>query len=904
MSIWNRFLSRLRATLYRSRLESEMNEELRFHLDAYAEDLVRAGVPHDEALRRARIEFGGLERAKEECRDAHGVSILESFLQDLRFGLRMLRKNAGFTAVTVLTLALGVGANVAVFSMVDGLILRPLPLDHPEQLTFLAFERPDDSFDNNFSYPEFQNLRNSTTDIFSDAAAYGESGFEAGAEGPEGLTVDGITKSINTAYVTGNFFNMLGVRSFLGRVILPAEGREVSADPVIILSYRYWKSRFAGDPSIIGKNAFLNGHAVTIVGVAAKDFLGVFPIIETQAYLPLGMAGAGSDSAHNFMTDPTERNLIVLARKRSNETLSQVQPALSVTGNHLSRQNRDPEDKNLRAYALQPPGIINGQNPLPLLSALFLGLAGLVLLLACVNVANLVLVRGALRTREMALRVALGAERARLIRQVLTEGLLLAFFGGIAGIISGIAGTAALGSIPIQTEVPIVLNFQTDWRVFAYAFAVTLMTGLLVSTVPAIRASRGNPGQMLRESGRTFTASGGRLRSLLISVQVGGSLMLLIVAGLFVRSLSSVRKADLGFHSDHLLNLTVNPHEIGFTSTQGMDFYRAVLDRVRALPGVESASFAATVPLGDTVIGDDLQIPDYPLRKNESAPHSSRNAVTPAYLETMGIALIRGRDFTEADNDNTAPHVALINEQFAKKFWRNQDALGRQFTRSSDPKQAITVIGIVKNIRANGIFNPNDPYDPMFYQPLAQSYSSTATLQIRTRGEPQSLVHAATATVSAIQTNMPISGVRTMTQALNGLNGLFLFNLGAELAGLMGLLGLTLSVVGVFGITSYVVSQRTNEIAVRMALGAQPSQIFLMIISHGMIVIGVGLALGLFAAFVVTRLLSDFLVDVSPSDPLTYLSVSLLLALASLAACCIPTQRAARADPMGALRYE
>jgi len=905
MNMFHRVKSWLRNALCRSHVEREMDAELRFHLDAYTEELVCSGIPRDEAMRRARIEFGGLEHTKEHCRDATGTSLIESFLQDFRYGLRLLRKSPGFTAASILTIALGIGANATIFSMVDWLLLRPLPVHHPEQLTFLAFERPNSTFDNYFSYPEFQDLRAQTPAPFADLTAYADSGWEVGGNGQEGLTVNGVTKSINAVYVTGNYFQMLGLQPYLGRLIVSSEGSQPGADPVIVLSYRYWKSRFAGDPSVIGKEAKFSGRPVTVVGVAPKDFLGTTPIIETEGYLPFGMAYGPTESAHNFVSDRTQRNLIVLARLKPAEALSSVQPVLKVVGERFVQLSpRDREDRDLHAYFLRTPGIIQGPNLLPVLAFLFLLLALLVLVLACLNVANLVLVRAAGRAREMALRAALGAARSRLIRQVLSEGLLLALLGGAAGLLLGSAAGKLLSALPAQIEMPFVLDFQTNWRVFVYAFAGALLSGLVVALVPAIRGSRHNLTEMLREGGRGVAGGRQRMRSALIALQVAGSLMLLIVAVLFARSLISVRSADLGFHPDHVLNLTVDPHEIGFTKEQGLAFYAALLPRVRAIPGVQSASLAATVPFGFTVNGDDVVIPGRETRKDESLPHAVRNSVSPGYLRTMGIALLAGRDFTDADDNPAGSRVALINEQFARNFWPNQEAVGKQFTRSSEPAQPITVIGIVANTRVNGIFAPSDPFDPTFYQPLAQSYSPTATLQARTSGDPRSFIATLVETVNSVQPAMPVVGVRTMVQALNGVDGFFLFNLGAELAGCMGLLGLVLAVIGVFGVTSYAVSQRTHEIGVRMALGARPGQVLRMIFRQGLAVISAGIALGLLAAFAVSHLMGNFLVGVGPSDPTTYITVSLLLALVSLAACYAPARRAMHVDPMVALRYE
>ena len=529
---------------------------------------------------------------------------METLLQDIRYGIRTLAKNPGFMIVAIITLALGIGVNTAIFSMVDAFLLRPLPVNNPSQITVLAFQQQHQRQQTQFSTADYRDIQQQTSGVFSDVFGY--------VFGMDGLGVDGKADRIMTNYVSGNYFAALGIKPALGRFILPSEGDVLNADPVMVLSYAYWQTHFGADPQIVGRKVSVDGHPVTIVGVAPKGFEGVYPILKVQGYLPLGMIAIEGQPS-DFMTNPELRGMPVLARLRPGVTLAQAQAALAVVSQRLSQDHPDSDkDMTVQAY----PELRARPNPDPnntvlTVGGLFLGLAGMVLLLACVNVANILLVRATVREREMAIRAALGAARIRLIRQLLTESVVLALLGGVAGMLLGFWGSSALSSINIQTDLPINFDFGFDWRVFAYATAAALLTGIVVGIVRAVRASRGNLSSILHEGGRGVVGGKNRLRTTLVVAQVAGSLILLVIAGLFTRSLSKAQQTDLGFDPNHVVNFAMDPNEIGYNQAQTRDFYKNLLTQVGVLPGVVSASAANSTPMGYYNNGDSLSIDGY-----------------------------------------------------------------------------------------------------------------------------------------------------------------------------------------------------------------------------------------------------------------------------------------------------
>jgi macrolide transport system ATP-binding/permease protein len=816
-----------------------------------------------------------------------------SLMQDIQYGMRTLRKNPGFTAVAILTLALGIGANTAIFSLVDAFLLRPLPVKDPQQVTTLAYQLKGGQPITSFSVPDYRDIREQTGNVFSGLITHQIS--------LDGLSVNGKADRIVTSYVEGDFFSTLGIKPAVGRFILQSEEGTAAAS-VLVLGHSYWMTRFGGDPGIVGKKVTINGHPMTVIGVAPEGFHGLFPLGEIQGYLPLGLATiAGNPS--DFTTNRGFRNSFVYGRLRPGVSMKQAQASLDVVAQRLAEANpKTDKDLSLQVY----PELRSRPNPDPkntivVISTLFLGLSALVLLLACVNVGNILLVRATVREREMAIRAALGAARTRLIRQLLTESVLLAVCGGVAGIALGYWGSSSLAHISLGTDLPVRLDFGFDWRVFGFAFGAALLTGIIVGIVPAIRASRGNLAQILHEGGRGLVGGRHRVRNALVVAQVAGSLMLLVIAGLFTRSLGEAQRTNLGFDPSYVVNFVMDPNEIGYNEAQARGFYKNLLARVRAMPGVVAVSTANSTPLGYYNNGDTIVVEGYEVPAGQATPVSFYNAVSSDYLKTLDIPLVQGRVFTDADDQNTL-FVAIVNQAMAKKYWPNQDPTGRTFKLGADPNHSITVIGIAKDSRYAGITGEIQPY---FYVPILQHFASNtlAALQVRTAGAPESMIPEVERVIQSMAPDLPVFDVKTMTEAINTLNGILIYQIGAVMAAALGILGLILALVGVYGVISFAASQRTHEIGIRMALGAQRWDVLKMIFGQGLVIVGLGLALGLAAVLAASRVMGQFLV-VSATDPLTYITVSSLLALVALLACYIPARRAMRVDPMVALRYE
>jgi predicted permease len=819
-----------------------------------------------------------------------------SLFQDLSFTFRQLRKAPGFAITTVLTLALGIGANTAVFSLVNTLLLKPLPVPNPGQIASLALSQNNGPLFPQISWPEFKEIRTGSGKSFSQVFAHGLGLDGFGTEGQQ-------PQSILTSYVSGNFFDGLGLKPVAGRLLLPSEGEVFGQDRVVVLGYDFWKQRFNCDPSVVGRTATIDGHPFTIVGVAPKGFNGVQSFVISSAYLPISaltIEGASVDQLNKWQS----RTFQVYGRLRPGASFKQASAELSVIAQNITRQHPDVE-KDIKMAAIPEASLripTGDPNTMTIMSALFLSLAGMVLLLACVNVANLVLVRATVREREMAIRTALGAQRSRLIRQMITESVTLALMGGVMGIILGMWASLSLSHINPHAGLPVNLSFEFDWRIFLYSFAIALVAGIVVGMVPALRIAKANVNTVLHEGGRGVTGGRHWFRDSLVALQIAGSLVLLVVAGLFVRSLSAMQTVDFGFKPDRVLNLALDANEIGLNDAQTRDLAANLLARLHQLAGVDSVSHAGAVPLGYFGSSDTMIIDGAATATDPGAFGAGYNVVSPEYFNVMGIEFLRGRAFTGSDVEH-GKDVAVISESTAKKYWPNQDPIGRTFRMTSEKDRKLEVVGIVRD--AEFQLYGGGKTRPYFYVPYAQHVTGNSLMvfQLRTEGDPLALAPTAEKTIHGIAPQLPVFQVQTMRQGLYTLNGLLLFQVGASLAAVMGGLGLTLAVIGLYGVVSYTVSRRVHEIGLRMALGASRGAVFKMIYRQSVVIVAAGLTTGLAVALLAARAVSSFVV-ISAWDPTTYIVVASVLALAALTSCYMPARRAATVEPMVALRED
>lgn len=820
-----------------------------------------------------------------------------ALFQDLRFAFRQLRKSPSFAITAVLTLALGIGANTAIFSLVNSLLLKPLPVANPEQVTMLVLRQNNGPQFPQFSWPEYKEIRAQSSRSFSYLIIHtlGLDGFSTAGQQPQ---------RIMTAYVSGNFFDGFGLKPATGRLLLPSEGEVLGSDPVIVLSYDFWKEKFNGDPSVVGRAATVDGHPFTIVGVAPRDFNGVQSFVKIAAYLPLSQAIIEGNSAE-MLNNWENRGFTVYGRLRPGVSLKQASADLGVVAQSMMRQHPDIEKKiDIQAFPEPTMRIATGDpNTMYIMAALFLSLAGMVLLLACVNVANLVLVRATVREREMAIRTALGASRLRLLRQMITESVALALMGGVMGIFLGIWASSALSHINPHADLPVNLSFAFDWRIFLYSFAIALLAGMVVGAVPALRIARANVNTVLHEGGRGVTGGRHWFRDGLVAFQIAGSLVLLVVAGLFVRSLTAMQTMDFGFKPDHVLNVAFDGTEIGMKDDQTRALARDIAARLHQLAGVVSVSHANSIPLGYLNNGGDTMIIDgAPAPTDPGAFGAGYSVISPEYFDVMGIGILRGHAFTDSDDEHSRD-VAIISESTAKKYWPNQNAMGHTFRMASEKNRKLEVVGVARDAEFQ-IFGGGKTR-PYFYLPYAQHVpgNSLMVFQLRTEGDPLALAPTVQKTIHAIAPQLPLFQVQSMREGLYTLNGLLLFQIGATLAAIMGGLGLTLAIIGLYGVVSYAVSRRVHEIGLRMALGASRNSVFAMIYRQSILIVITGLGIGMAVALLAARTVGSFVV-VNVWDPATYLLVGTLLALAALGSCYLPARRAMAVEPMVALRED
>ncbi len=818
-----------------------------------------------------------------------------SILQDVKYGFRQLRRSPGLAAVAILTLALGIGATTAIFGVINGWLLKPLPVPHPGQITVMTEEQSGSLF-TQFSLPEFrdyQKQRGPFTDIFAYAPSL------------VGITVDRRTEQAFVSYVTGNYFSSLGLKPYLGRLILPSEGQAPGADPVIVLGYDYWKSRFHGDTGIIGKTLKVDGSAVTVVGVTPPNFHGTMSITDTQAYLPVSIGATDGALGKSIWTNRNSRFLTMMGRLEPGASVGEAEAAMNVEAARLAAAHSNTD----RGYTIYVYPERDARPPEPhqyarqgMIAMLFFVLAAMVLLVACFNVASMLIARALGRRREMALRVSLGAGRGRLLRQTLAETLVLALVGGLAGLFLGGWLTGLLNLLPLGSgTVPFRIEVGFDWRVYLFTFCVCVATGVIVGLAPAFRAFHANPNEELREGGSRLSGGmrSGRLRRALVVTQLAGSLVLLIVAGLFVRSLTKAEATNPGFDPHGVFDLTMDPGEVGYTKAQTVAFYKQVLRHARATPGVESAALAFDVPFSYYHDDASVYIEGRVLAPGKHPPQIFFNRVSPGYFSTLRVSILHGRSFTESD-DATAPDVAVINQAMAARYWPGQDPLGKRF-RTSEKGPWISVVGVANDAAYIFVTLRDRPY---FYRPEAQSFVGIRTLEIRSSLTPQALGLEIQNEIRSIDPLVPAFDAGPLTTTIQGPNGFMLFRLGAAVAGGLGLLALVLAVVGLYGVISYAVGQRRHEFAIRMAIGATERDVLADVLGGGARLVAIGGVIGILLAILVARTASSILMGISFIDPVTYVGASVGLALVALVACYLPARRATRVDPATSLRYE
>ena len=918
----------------RARTERQLDAELRFHLEQQIADYVAAGMTPEEARRRARLEFGGIDQVKEECRDVGAVRFVETLIQDLRYGLRQLRRNPGFTAVAVITLALGIGANTAIFSVVNAVVLRPLPYSHSDRLVWIAESVPalKSEAATGGDYVDWKDQNHTLDRIAAYDTVYrgslSEGSGAGGGSADFNLTGRGTPARVHGAFVSASFFATLGLEPQLGRAFTENEDQP-SGPHVVVLMHSFWQQYFGSDAHVLGHTVNLDAAPYTVLGVMPASFR--FPgDSDAQILLPLALNQASERlriaQRHVRIIGRLKPGVsLAAARADLDEIRKRAQPSggpmLAEGGGGQGRAMPTPRrggpGGQLRYNHSGPPEMAPPASELkvvPLAEHLagnlrpamltLLGAVGLVLLIACANVANLMLTRASARTREVAVRAVLGAGRWRLVRQLLAESVTLAAAGGMAGLLLAAWGVDVIARlIPAGAGGGIlaVAAPKVDGNVLLFALAASIFTAILFGLAPAVTVTRSALAEGLKEGAQVASPGGRRgwLRGALAVSELSLALVLLIGAGLLIKSFYRLLQVNPGFAPERVLTMDLSLTDTRYPAPQQKsEFFSQVLRRVESLPGVRSAALADSLPLspyqGFLMMSPNRLLPRAALSSSTTVM-VSRLTVSPGYFYTLGIPVLQGRTFTDQD-DEQALKVAVVNEAVARHFWPTEDPIGKQLPLF---RGNLTVVGVIGNTRHEGL---SQETEAEFYVPYLQSPRNSMQLAVRTAADPDSMVSAVRAQIRDVDPDQPLYHVATLQQVLSESLAPRRFNM--LLLGIFAGIALALATVGIYGVMAFSVTQRTHEIGIRMALGAHKRDVLKMVVGQGLKLALLGVAIGIVGAFALTRFLSSLLYAVKPTDPLTFISVSLILIAVALLACYIPARRAANVDPMVALRHE
>ena len=895
MAWYHDLYSAIAAPFTRRGAEREMEEEMRFHLEMEARRHVSRGVPTPEARRLAARDFGGIERFKEDARDESGARWIDDIGQDLRYGIRTLRRRPMFTIMAALTLALGIGATTALFSVVKAVLMTPLPYGNPEGVAVIwsAWKGFDQTW---LSYDEFE-AYDSEIPAFANVALF--------TDGAVTLTGGGEPERIRAGFVTEDIFSVLGVEPLLGRGFTKDEDRFGGAR-VVILGHGVWQRRFSGDPSVLGREIQVGGEPTTVVGVMPAGFrlpLDFAGAGATEVWLPIATDAAreGGVPGPAFNKDGQNHGFYGVARLRDGFTTAHANTQLDALIARVTRDGVYPEGMQFRAYSVPLQEQVTGRIR-PALLVVF-GAVGIVLLIACANVAGLMLVRGEARRRELAVRAALGASSQRLTRQLFTESVVLATVGGALGVAFA-AFAVRVVRLTAPADLPRFNEARLDLPVLLFALGAAVFAAILAGVLPALQASNVAPGSELQDGNRSATAGAGRLRwrQALVAAEIALAVVLVSAAGLMVRSVANLFAIDAGFDSKNVLTMRLStPTAYYPDSLQVVAFHDELKRRLLTIPGVAAVGTVRILPLASEMGDWGLQVEGYTPPPNEGTP-GDWQVVTPGYFEAMGLRLLEGRFIEERDRMD-APLAMVVNRRFAEKYFAGREPLGKRVRIGGSPDSAFyTVVGVVENVHHNGL---TTEVKTQFYAPLGQfalapgNTTRSANLVIRTEGDPLLLVSAVRQTVRGIDPRLPVSDIRTMDQVVAGSIAEPRFAMG--LLGLFGTLALLLSAIGVFGIVSQVVAARSHEFGIRVALGATPRDLMRMSLRTGVTQTMVGLGVGVAASLVFTRAMTGLLHDVTPTDPLTFAAVVLVTGTVAVLASVGPAVRASRTDPMTVL---